>query len=193
VSRWHCWLNGGATLPSIETLPSLELGVAGWRLRAWRAGNAAALAHHANNVNVWRWMSDSFPHPYTPEIARHWADRGHIEFGGDNWAVTLDDEAVGGCGIHQGAAQFRCSAEVGWWLAEPFWGRGIATRVAATLVERAFANPEITRVFAPVHAGNTRSMRVAEKNGFVLEGVQRQSAMKAGRVIDRWIWARYRA
>ena len=173
-------------------LPTLALGLPGWTLRAWRRGDAASLARHASNVEVWRWMSDSFPHPYTLEIAEHWATRGHIDFGGDHWAIAFNDEAVGGCGIHPQAAQFRCNAEVGWWLAEEHWGRGVVTRVAGALVSRAFANPEITRVFAPVHAGNARSMRVAEKNGFVLEGVQRQGAVKAGRVIDRWVFARYR-
>lgn len=175
-------------------LPTLELGpdLPGWALRAWRRDDATSLARHADNPNVWRWMSDAFAHPYTLEVANYWVTRGHIEFGGDNWAIALDDVAVGGCGIHWGQQQFRCNAEVGWWLGEPYWGRGVVTRVAAVLVARAFRDPGITRVFAPIHTGNARSMRVAEKNGFQLEGVQRQSALKAGRVIDRLVYARYR-
>jgi ribosomal-protein-alanine N-acetyltransferase len=173
-------------------LPTIALGVQGWVLRAWREADASALSKHADNVNVWRWMSDRFPHPYTLEIAEHWVARGHIDFGGDNWAIAFNDEAVGGCGIHQEPAQFRCNAELGWWLAEAHWGRGITTRVAAALVERAFANPEITRVYAPIHAGNMRSMRVAEKSGFRLEGVQPQSAIKDCRVVDRWVYGKYR-
>jgi [ribosomal protein S5]-alanine N-acetyltransferase len=176
-----------------EPLPTLALGVEGWCLRAWRVGDALSLATHANNRNVWRWMSDSFPHPYTLEVADHWVRRGHIEFGGDNWAIAHQGEAVGGCGIHAEEGAFRCNAEVGWWLAEPFWGQGIATRVAAALVERAFAMPEITRIYAPIHAGNARSMRVAEKSGFCLEGVQPQSAFKDCKVIDRWVYGRYKA
>ena len=173
-------------------LPTISLGIEGWVLRAWRTGDAAALARHADNVEVWRWMSDSFPHPYTLAIAEHWVARGHIEFGGDNWAIACNDEAVGGCGVVPQHGPLRCNAEVGWWLGERYWGLGITTRVAGALVSRAFANPEITRVFAPIHAGNARSMRVAEKNGFVLEGVQRQGAIKAGRVIDRWVYGKYR-
>ncbi|MDH4060100.1 MAG: GNAT family N-acetyltransferase [Aquincola sp.] len=180
-------------MASTDALPTIELGLPGWCLRAWRASDAPSLARHADNVNVWRWMSDSFPHPYTLPIAEHWVTRGHIDFGGENWAIACDDEAVGGCGIHPGAGQFRCNAEVGWWLAESHWGRGIGTRVAALLAARAFADPQITRVFAPVHAGNLRSMRVAEASGFVLEGVQPKSAIKDGRVVDRWIWATYRS
>lgn len=181
-------------MASIERapLPTIALGVEGWTLRAWRESDAPTLARHANNINIWRWMSDSFPHPYALETAQYWVQRGHIEFGGDNWAIACNDETVGGCGVLQEHGHFRCNAEVGWWLAEEHWGGGIVARAAAALLQRAFDNPQITRVFAPVHAGNRRSMRVAEKNGFVLEGVQPKSAIKNGQVIDRWIWARYR-
>lgn len=173
-------------------LPTLPIGIEHWCLRAWRAGDAESLAAHANNVNVWRWMSDRFPHPYTLEIAQHWVARGHVDFGGENWAIAAHDVAVGGAGIVQDKGAFRCNAEVGWWLGESYWGRGIATHVAQVLVTRAFGNPDITRLVAPIHAGNRRSMRVAEKAGFQLEGIQRQSAIKAGRVIDRHVYARYR-
>jgi RimJ/RimL family protein N-acetyltransferase len=179
-------------LASSEPLPTIDLGVEGWCLRAWREGDAPSLSKHAGNVNVWRWMSDRFPHPYTLDIAEHWVRRGHIDFGGDHWAIAIDGQAVGGAGIAPQDGPLRCNAEIGWWLAEEHWGRGIVTRVAAALVARAFDNPQITRVFAPIHAGNQRSMRVAEKTGFVLEGVQRQGAVKAGQIIDRHVYACYR-
>ena len=174
------------------SLPTLAIDIDGWSLRAWREGDAAALAEHANNPKVWRNMSDRFPHPYTLAIAEHWVREGHIDFGGDHWAIAFEDAAVGGCGIVQGVAQYRCNAEIGYWLAEAYWGRGIATRVARALATRAFANPEITRVVAPIHAHNAASMRVAEKAGLAREALQPQSAIKAGRVIDRVLYARYR-
>ena len=170
-------------------LPTIDLGIDGWCLRAWRDVDAPALAQHAGNLNVWRWMSDSFPHPYTLEIAEQWVTRGHIDFGGDNWAIAFNGEAVGGCGIVQQEAHLRCNAEVGCWLAEAHWGRGIVTRIAKALVTRAFENPQITRLHAPIHAGNARSMGVAQKAGFTLESIQRRSAIKAGQVIDRHVYA----
>lgn len=173
-------------------LPALPLGIDGWTLRAWREDDAPALAEHANNPKVWRNMSDRFPHPYTLAIAEHWVRQGRIDFGGDHWAIAFEDAAVGGCGITQGTAQFRCNAEIGYWLAEPWWGRGVVTRVVRVLADRAFANPEIARVYAPIHAHNAASMRVAEKAGLVREAVQPQSAIKAGRVIDCVVYARYR-
>ncbi len=174
------------------SLPTLDLGLPGWTLRAWHAQDAPALAEQAGDPAVWRNMSDAFPHPYTLETARHWVDRGHVEFGGDNWAVALDDRAVGGCGIVVQDGALRCNAEIGYWLARPYWGRGIGTRVATVLTERAFDDPAVMRVFAPVHAYNPASVRVLENCGFVREGVLRLSAVKAGTVIDRVLMARYR-
>lgn len=169
-------------------LPTIGLGIEGWCLRPWLGSDAPALARHANNVNVWRWMSDGFPHPYTIEIAEQWVRQGHVDFGGDNWAIAFDGEAVGGCGITPQQGPLRCNAEIGWWLAEPHWGQGVATRVARALVARAFGNPQLTRLFAPIHDGNARSMRVAQNAGLTLEGIQRKSAYKAGRVIDRHVY-----
>ncbi len=174
------------------TLPTIQLGAAGYALRAWRPTDAPALAQHANNRAVWQNMSDSFPHPYTLAIAQEWIDRGHIEFGGDNWAITCRDEAVGGCGIAQESGKFRCNAEIGYWLAEAHWGKGIATRVANALTEIGFARPDITRIHAPIHAYNPASQRVCEKIGFVREGLMRLSALKDGEAIDRVFWAAYK-
>jgi RimJ/RimL family protein N-acetyltransferase len=173
-------------------LPTLPLGIDGWCLRAWRAKDAASLAQHANNLHVWRNMSDSFPHPYTLELAQDWVDRGHVDFGGDNWAIAFDDDAVGGCGMKQGEGGERCNVEIGYWLAEPYWGRGVVTRAVRVLTELSFARAEVTRVFAPVHADNPASMRVLQKNGFHLEARLKRSAIKADRVIDRVQWARLR-
>ncbi len=175
---------------SFPTVPLAE--APGFSLRAWQPADAPALARVAGDDRVWRWMSDNFPNPYTLEVAQVWCERGHIEFGGENAAISLDGVAVGGAGYQAGAGFMRCSVEMGYFLAPELWGRGVGTAVAAALARLAFALPETTRVFAPVHAGNAASMRILQKNGFVSEGTQRLSAFKAGRVIDRVIWARYR-
>lgn len=177
----------------MDALPTLPLGIDGWCLRAWRTADAPSLARHANDERVWRNMSEGFPHPYTLEIARHWVERGHVDFGGTNWAIAFDDEAVGGCGIHPGEGRERCNCEIGYWLGESFWGCGVVTDVVRVLTAQALAHPGITRAFAAVHADNPASMRVLEKNSFHREGLLRQSAIKAGRPIDRVLWARLRA
>jgi RimJ/RimL family protein N-acetyltransferase len=175
---------------SFPTVPPLS--APGFSLRAWQSADAPALAQVAGDDCVWRWMSDNFPKPYTLEVAQHWCERGHIDFGGENGAISLDGVAVGGAGYQAGSGFMRCSVEIGYFLAPAHQGRGVGTAVVAALTQLALALPETTRVFAPVHAGNAASMRVLAKNGFVCEGTQRLSAFKAGRVIDRVIWARYR-
>jgi [ribosomal protein S5]-alanine N-acetyltransferase len=175
------------------SLPTLALDIGGWCLRAWREADAPSLARLADNVSVWRNMSDRFPNPYTLEIARDWVTHGHVEFGGDNWAITLDDIAVGGCGLQRGEGQFGCQIEIGYWLGEPYWGRGVACRAVHVLSRRALAMPGVVRVFAGVHADNVASMRVLEKNGFEREGTLRKGALKAGVPIDRVIYAKIAA
>lgn len=174
------------------TLPSLALSAPGGTLRAWRPGDAPALAHHANDPAVWRNMSEGFPHPYTLAQAQQWVARGHVDFGGDNWAICLDDEVVGGCGVRVEPGPMRCNAEIGYWIGRAHWGKGLGTAVVAALAARAFADREVMRVYAPVHAYNPASLRVLAKNGFEPEGVLRLSALKAGMVIDRVLMARYR-
>ncbi len=175
------------------SFPTVALaGLPGFSLRAWQHRDAQALADVAGDDRVWRWMSDSFPKPYTLLVAQHWVERGHIDFGGVNGAICLHDLPVGGCGFHPGSGFLRCNVEIGYFLAPAHWGQGVGTAVAAALTGLSLALPDTTRVFAPVHAGNLPSMRVLEKNGFVNEGTQRLSAFKAGRVIDRVIWAAYR-
>ena len=92
-----------------------------------------------------------------------------------------------------GVKKFCSTAELlGWWLQPDHWGQGVASAAAARVVAQAFALPEVTRVFAPIHGGNTRSESVARKIGMRLEGVQPRSAFKRGQVIDRVIYAAYR-
>ncbi|MFY0022190.1 GNAT family protein, partial [Acinetobacter baumannii] len=80
------------------------------------------------------------------------------------------------------------SAEIGYWLAEPFWGQGIATEAVRQLVEYTFYYFDIVRLYAEVFETNKASMRVLEKNGFYLEGVRRKAVFKNGLLMDDFIW-----
>lgn len=170
---------------------SILAGHPGWGLRPWREDDAADLSDVAGDPAVWRWMSDHFPHPYTLEHAQHWVGRGHAEFGGTNLAIAYQGRAVGGAGWHALSGPQRCNCEIGYFLAPPHWRQGVGTAVVGELLRKALKEPEITRVFAPIHAGNAASAGVLRKNGFVTEGIQRLAAFKAGRVIDLEIWAYY--
>ena len=167
----------------------LALKVPGCVLRAWRPGDEAALVRHANNRNVSRNLKDRFPFPYTAADAESWIERAGAQNLPTTFAIALDDGVVGGVGVDLGADVFRRSAEIGYWLGEPFWGRGIATEALGAMTEYAFAHFDICRLEAGVFEWNPASARVLEKNGYVLEGRARLGVVKDGRLGDRLLYA----
>jgi [ribosomal protein S5]-alanine N-acetyltransferase len=174
-------------------LEPIALPIAGYALRPWRASDATDLHLAINNPNVGKHLADWYPQTgYTLEMAEQWVNGGADAFGGVNWAIAFEDRAIGSCGIHPQQGFARCNAEIGYWLAEAHWGKGVGSAVVAKLADQAFEQPEITRVFAPIHAANQRSQRICEKNGFVREGLLRQSAMKWGTAVDVVLWAHHR-
>jgi RimJ/RimL family protein N-acetyltransferase len=166
-------------------------------LRALCPGDAASLQRHANNRAVARHLFDGFPHPYAMAHAQAWC--GHEANSGDFgyvWGIVPEGEpaAVVGCiGLQPEGGWLRCNAEVGYWLGEAWWGRGLASDALRQVVDWAFAAlPELTRITAHIFADNEGSQAVARKCGLVREGSLPRSAIKDGRVIDRTLWAAYR-
>ena len=170
----------------------IDLGISSYAMRAWRRSDAEDLYRAINHPSVGEHLADWYPKDgYTLEMASEWVNGG-AAIGGTNWAITCNDVAVGSAGIHPQSGFARCNVEIGYWLGAAHWGLGVGTAVVAALTEQAFALPEVTRVFAPIHTGNLRSQRICEKNGFVREGLLRQSTMKWGKAIDTVLWATYR-
>jgi len=106
-----------------------------------------------------------------------------------DFAVVVDGAAVGGISLEPGEDVFRRSAEIGYWLGEPFWGRGIATEAVRAVSDYAFATFDVCRLEAGVFSWNAASARVLEKAGYVLEGRCRQAVVKDGRLGDRLLYA----
>jgi [ribosomal protein S5]-alanine N-acetyltransferase len=173
----------------------IPLALDGFYLRDWRESDAPAMLRAINNPKIARNMADWYPSEgYTLELAQEWVRGGHKAMPGSNWALCAReerDEVIGAGGVHPQSGFARCNAEIGYWLAEAYWGRGVGTALVASLTAQAFALPGITRVFAPIHAHNIGSQRVCEKNGFVCEGLRRKSVMKWGEAIDTVVWAKY--
>jgi RimJ/RimL family protein N-acetyltransferase len=107
-----------------------------------------------------------------------------------NLAIEADGEAAGGIGFEPGTDVERYSAEIGYWLGEKLWGRGIVTEALSLVTEYAFAQCNLLRLFALPFADNAASARVLEKAGYSLEGVLRLSSVKFGRPRDQLIYAR---
>lgn len=166
---------------------TVDLGICG--LRPWRRGDEASLARHANDRAVWRNLKDTFPHPYTLRDAEEWIARNLDAEWLANFAITVDDAAVGGIGIEPGTGVDRRSAEIGYWLAEPFWGRGIATAALKAVTEWAFSTYDLVRLHAGVYEWNPASARVLEKAGYTLEGRLRRSVTKDGVTMDKLLYA----
>src|SRR5208337_3789735 len=118
------------------------------RVRSWRKNDLDALVRYANNPTIAANLRDQFPHPYTRSAgAAYLAEVRSAEIE-TSFAVEYADEAVGGIGFKLGADIARLSAEMGYWLGEPYWGRGLTTRAVLATSEWAFENYKLTRIFA---------------------------------------------
>jgi len=160
-------------------------------VRPWRASDAESIVRHANNVNVARHLRDRFPSPYTRRDAKAFlAHAARREGSGANLAVEVDGEAAGAVGFIVGADVERYSAEIGYWLGEAHWGRGIMTEALTLVTEDAFMRLNLLRLFAVPFADNTASARVLEKAGYVREGVLRSGCVKFGVARDQLLYAR---
>ena len=162
------------------------------RVRPWRKDDLDALLRYANNPKIASNLRDQFPHPYTRRDASDYLSFVRAMDVPTSFAVEHEREAVGGIGFRLGTDIARLSAEMGYWLGEPFWGRGWMTRAVQAASEWALDDYKLTRVFAQVFSHNVGSMRVLEKAGFEREGIMRRSAIKNGVVLDQVLYAKVR-
>ncbi len=161
----------------------------GFRLRPWSPADAVALVKHANNPRVASNLRDGFPYPYTPGDARSW-----LEMVGNNredviLAIEIRGEAAGGIGMHGMKDVYKYNSEIGYWLSESHWGKGIMTRAVGAMVNYGFEHTRWLRLFACIFENNPSSMRVLEKNGFSLEAIHRKAVMKEGTLMDEHLYA----
>jgi [ribosomal protein S5]-alanine N-acetyltransferase len=158
-------------------------------IRSWKPSDVDSLTTHANNRKIWMNLRDAFPHPYTKRDARDFIRAMHDRDPETTFALVVDGEAVGSIGFVLRPDVERVSAEIGYWLAEPLWGRGIATEALGALTKYAVETHGLTRIYAVPFAWNAPSCRVLEKAGYVLEARLRRSAIKDGRITDQLQYA----
>jgi RimJ/RimL family protein N-acetyltransferase len=158
-------------------------------IRSWRAEDAAGIVRYANNYKIWVNLRDAFPHPYTAHHAREFIRSVKSRTPETTFAIAVDDEAVGSIGFVLHPDVERVSAEIGYWLAEPFWGRGIVTDALAAMTKYAIDTHALTRIYAVPFASNAASCRVLEKAGYVLEARLHRSAVKNGAITDQMQYA----
>jgi RimJ/RimL family protein N-acetyltransferase len=159
-------------------------------VRDWREDDRESLVRFANSRDVARNLTHSFPHPYTEAAADAWFATLAEMPEPTAWAIEVDGLAVGGIGIILGEGVYGKTAQFGYWLGEPYWGRGIMTAAAQKVSDYAMSHFGLVRLEARVFEWNPRSMRVLEKCGFEREGVLRRSVFQEGRIIDSVLYAR---
>ncbi len=159
-----------------------------FRLREWKLTDIVSLVKHINNEKIWNNVRDGLPYPYTMLDADKYIRMVQAQPYVQNFAIAVAGEAVGGVGIVPLTDVERFSAEVGYWLGEDYWGRGITSEAVALLVDYVFRKTEIIRLFASVYEYNPASMKVLEKVGFTRQAILRDAAIKNGRVIDMYYY-----
>lgn len=164
------------------------------RLRAWTLEDAPALAKLINNKKVQDNLRDGLPFPYGEEDAKVFLSAMLASDPDQNlaFAIEADGELIGSISATRCANIHFRTAELGYYLGEPYWGRGFATEAVRQICDYIYRNTDIIRIFAEPFAYNTASCRVLEKAGFQLEGQLRSNAVKNGRILDMKMYARIR-
>jgi len=165
----------------------IQLGI--YKIRSYEGNDKIALVKYANNIKISKNLRDSFPYPYDEEDAQAWITAALNQNPEINFAIANSDELIGGIGLILQRDVYRFSAEIGYWLAEPFWGKGIASLALTALSKYAFEHFDLNRIFAGVFQDNRASMRVLEKSGFKLEGRLRNAVYKDNRFKDQLMYS----
>ena len=154
------------------------------QLRELRETDAEAIVQHANNRKIWRNLRDRFPNPYSLTDSHQWIEITASEIPQTTFAIVVNGEVSGGIGLIVGDDVYFRTAEIGYWLGEEHWGKGIIPEVVNAVAEYGFEQLKLLRIWAQVFAWNPASMRVLEKCGFSNEGILRQAVFKDGTAID---------
>ncbi|MDL2235648.1 GNAT family N-acetyltransferase [Christensenellaceae bacterium OttesenSCG-928-L17] len=160
-------------------------------IRNWTLADAPALQAAINNKQVQDNLRDGIPFPYTLADAESFIQE-TLDAPADSqysFAIVLDGKVAGSIGVFRQSNIHARTAEMGYYLAEAYWGRGIMTSVVRETCEYVFSHTDILRIFAEPFTKNTASCRVLEKAGFLLEGTMRKNAVKNGEILDMQLYA----
>ena len=159
------------------------------KLRPWTMDDLQSLVKYANDYSIARYMTDMFPHPYTLADGERFIHMVSQASPTNVFAIEVAGEAVGSIGIFPQADIMRKNAEMGYWLAAPFRGKGIVLQAIQEMVEHGFKTYDITRIYARPYGSNNASQRVLEKAGFTLEARIARNIIKYGEWEDELIYA----
>lgn len=161
-----------------------------YKIRDWVEDDAPSIAKYANNRKIWRNLRDGFPHPYSLSDAENFLSLVFAQDPRMFFALATQVEAIGGIGLGLGVDVHRFTAELGFWLAEPFWNKGIMTEAVQRFTEYAFDKFPLNRIYAEPYVTNPASARVLEKAGYILEGTLRSNVYKDGKILDQLLYSK---
>lgn len=160
-----------------------------FKLRPWQITDLDDLVHYADNINIAKFMTNKFPHPYTREAGQNFIAYARSGNPVSIFAIEVNGKAAGGIGLHPASDIESKNAEMGYWLAEPYWGKGIVTGAIAQMINYGFSNFDINRIYARPFGSNIASQKVLQKAGFVLEARFDQTYFKNGEYQDELVYA----
>lgn len=169
----------------------ISLGAAA--VRSFVPDDARLLARYASDPVVTAFMHDAPSRAFTVDEVRAWIDVVRTQTPECQFSIAIGAETIGGIGLELQRDIYGHSAELSYWIAEPYWRRGIATRAVGAVADHAFGVLGLHRLYARVFDGNDASQRVLQKCAFDLEGRLRDAAVKNGRYVDQILYAKLRS
>jgi [ribosomal protein S5]-alanine N-acetyltransferase len=160
------------------------------KLREFRDSDIPILAELCNNRKIWDNLRDIIPYPYTEKDAEYFIGLCRKENRQTTFGIEHNGEFTGCIGLVLQNDIYKLSAELGYWIGEPYWGRGIATSAVNKIVDYGFTKLDLVRIYSGIFAFNKASQRVLEKAGFQLEGIFRNSVYKNGTICDEYRYAK---
>ena len=159
-------------------------------LREWKRSDADALAAIANNKKIWDNVRDRLPFPYTKKDAKEWLELVKKQKIVTTFCVEVDGELAGSIGVTLRDDVYRKTAEIGYFIGEEYWGKGVATEAIKQMVNYVHKKFDIVRIFAEVFEFNKASMKALEKNGFYLESIRKKAAFKNNIILNDYVWVK---
>ncbi len=165
-----------------------------FELREWQLSDAISLAENANNIHIWNNLRDRLSYPYTEKDGKEFIEMAlSMPKPATLLAIAVDGKAVGSIGITLHTDVERISAELGYFIGENYWGKGIATEAVKQMVSYAFTNfPHLHKIYATPFDFNTASQKVLQKAGFEREAILKQAAIKNGKIVDMHYYSFFR-
>ncbi len=154
--------------------------------------DAKRIAKYANNIKIWLNLRDYFPYPYAIDDAHAFIKMVQSPSPNKIFAIANNEGFIGVVGIHPLTDIYNCTAELGYWIGEPHWGKGHVTRAVEWMVNYTWQTTNIVRIEAGVFDYNPASMKVLEKCSFYKEGVRKKRLIKDGRLSDEHMYVTFR-